>query len=158
MNEFTESLATAAPNEIFIIDEDAHPGFLIYNIARVNLFFRRFPSMKFYGYNKCGTCRNAKTFLDEKNIQYTDIDITLTPPPKSVLKRAMKAKGMRKLFNTSGVQYKELKIKDKIGAMTETQAIDLLAGNGRLVKRPIAVDQDRVTVGFNAEEYKSVWG
>ena len=114
--------------------------------------------MKFYGYSKCGTCRKAKTFLDEKNIKYTDIDITLTPPPKSVLKRAMKAKGLRKLFNTSGVQYKELKIKDKIGAMTEVQAIDLLAGNGRLVKRPIAVDQDRVTVGFNAEEYESVWG
>ena len=114
--------------------------------------------MKFYGYNKCGTCRKAKTFLDGKSIRYTDIDITLTSPPKSVLKRAMKEKGMRKLFNTSGVQYKELKIKDKIGAMTETQAIDLLAGNGRLVKRPIAVDQDRVTVGFNAEEYESVWG
>ena len=114
--------------------------------------------MKFYGYSKCGTCRKAKTFLDEKNIKYTDIDITLTPPPKTVLKRAMKAKGMCKLFNTSGVQYKELKIKDKIGAMTEVQAIDLLAANGRLVKRPIAVDQDRVTVGFNAEEYESVWG
>lgn len=114
--------------------------------------------MKFYGYNKCGTCRKAKTFLDTKGHKFTDIDITLTPPPKSVLKRAMKEKGMRKLFNTSGVQYKELKIKDKIGNMTEAQAIDLLAGNGRLVKRPIAVDQDRVTVGFNAEEYESVWG
>ena len=65
---------------------------------------------------------------------------------------------MRKLFNTSGVQYKELKIKDKIGSMTQTQAIDLLAGNGRLVKRPIAVDPDRVTVGFKQEEYESVWG
>jgi arsenate reductase len=114
--------------------------------------------MKFYGYNKCGTCRKAKSFLDEKNLKYTDIDITLTPPPKSVLKRAMKEKGMRKLFNTSGVQYKELKIKDKISQMTETEAIDLLAGNGRLVKRPIAVDNDRVTVGFNLEEYAAVWG
>jgi Spx/MgsR family transcriptional regulator len=114
--------------------------------------------MKFYGYNKCGTCRKAKTFLDEKNIQYTDFDITLTPPPKSVLKLAMRAKGMRKLFNTSGVQYKELNMKDKIGAMSEAEAIELLAGNGRLVKRPIAVDKDRVTVGFNVEEYESVWG
>lgn len=114
--------------------------------------------MKFYGYNKCGTCRKAKNFLDENNIQYTDIDITLTPPPKTVLKRAIKAKGMRKLFNTSGVQYKELNIKDKIGSLTEAQAIDLLAGNGRLVKRPIAVDQDRVTVGFDPGEYESVWG
>jgi len=114
--------------------------------------------MKFYGYNKCGTCRKAKNFLNEKNIPYTDIDITLTPPPKSVLKRAMKAKGMRKLFNTSGVQYKELNMKDKIVSLSEAEAIDLLAGNGRLVKRPIAVDKDRVTVGFNLDEYESVWG
>jgi arsenate reductase len=114
--------------------------------------------MKFYGYNKCGTCRKAKNFLDEKNIQYTDIDITLTPPPKSVLKRAMQAKGLRKLFNTSGVQYKELGMKDKIGSLSEAEAIDLLAGNGRLVKRPIAVDKDRVTVGFSVDEYESVWG
>jgi arsenate reductase len=117
-----------------------------------------FLQMKFYGYNKCGTCRKAKNFLDEKNIKYTDIDITLTPPPKAVLKRAIKAKGMRKLFNTSGVQYKELKIKDKIGSMTEAEAIEMLAHNGRLIKRPIAVDQDQVTVGFNLDEYESVWG
>ena len=114
--------------------------------------------MKFYGYNKCGTCRKAKNFLDEKSIPYTDIDITLTPPPKSVLKRAMQAKGMRKLFNTSGVQYKELGMKDKIASLSEAEAIDLLADNGRLVKRPIAVDKDRVTVGFNLDEYESVWG
>lgn len=114
--------------------------------------------MKFYGYNKCGTCRKAKNFLDEKSISYTDIDITQTPPPKSVLKRAMQEKGMRKLFNTSGVQYKELGMKDKIASLSEAEAIDLLAGNGRLVKRPIAVDKDRVTVGFNLDEYESVWG
>ena len=65
---------------------------------------------------------------------------------------------MKKLFNTSGVQYKELKIKDKIGDMTEAEALDLLAGNGRLVKRPIAVDGDTITVGFDEAEYKSTWG
>jgi arsenate reductase len=114
--------------------------------------------MKFYGYNKCGTCRKAKNFLDEKGISYTNFDITLTPPPKSILKRAINKKGLRKLFNTSGVQYKELGMKDKIGSLTEAEAIDLLAGNGRLVKRPIAVDKDRLTVGFNLDEYESVWG
>jgi len=113
--------------------------------------------MKFYGYNKCGTCRKAKAFLDSQNLEYVDLDITQTPPPKSVLKRAMKVKGMRKLFNTSGVEYKKLKIKDKIAAMTETEAIELLASNGRLIKRPIAVDNDRVTVGFDLEEYTVVW-
>ncbi len=113
--------------------------------------------MKFYAYNKCGTCRKAKKFLDGRGIDYTEIDITENPPSKQVLKKAMKAKGMKKIFNTSGVQYKELKIKDKIGSMKESEALDLLAGNGRLIKRPIAVDRDRITVGFDEGEYKEIW-
>ncbi|MFQ5450328.1 MAG: Spx/MgsR family RNA polymerase-binding regulatory protein [Nitrospinaceae bacterium] len=113
--------------------------------------------MKFYGYNKCGTCRKAKKFLDDHKISYEEIDITEKPPQKTILKRAMKERGTRKLFNTSGVQYKELKIKDRIGSMTESQALDLLASNGRLIKRPIAADKDRITVGFDLDEYESVW-
>ena len=113
--------------------------------------------MKFYGYNKCGTCRKAKKFIEELNIDCTEFDITLNPPPKSILKKAIKAKGLKKLFNTSGVQYKELKIKDQIKTMKESEAVDLLAGNGRLIKRPIAIDGDRITVGFNEEEYQEVW-
>jgi arsenate reductase len=113
--------------------------------------------MKFFSYNKCGTCRKAKKILDAYKLSYDEIDITETPPPKSVLKKAIKARGMKKLFNTSGEQYKKLRIKDKIGAMTEAQAIELLSRNGRLVKRPIAVDGNRITVGFNEIEYKEVW-
>ena len=113
--------------------------------------------MKFFSYNKCGTCRKAKKILDAYKLSYDEIDITETPPPKSVLKKAIKARGMKKLFNTSGEQYKKLRIKDKIGAMTEAQAIALLSSNGRLVKRPIAVDGNRITVGFNEIEYKEVW-
>ena len=114
--------------------------------------------MKFYGYNKCSTCRKAQKFLEAKKVVFQDIDITEQPPPKTTLKKALKKYELKKLFNTSGVQYKELKIKDKIGSMTESEALDLLASNGRLVKRPIAVDGDRVTVGFNEEDYKSIWG
>lgn len=113
--------------------------------------------MKFFSYNKCGTCRKAKKILDAYKLSYDEIDITETPPPKSVLKKAIKARGMKKLFNTSGEQYKKLRIKDKIGAMTEAQAIELLSRNGRLVKRPIAVDGNRITVGFDEIEYKEVW-
>ena len=113
--------------------------------------------MKFFSYKKCGTCRKAKKVLDTYKLSYDEIDITETPPPKSVLKKAIKARGMKKLFNTSGEQYKKLRIKDKIGAMTEAQAIELLSSNGRLVKRPIAVDGNRITVGFNEIEYKEVW-
>ncbi|PIP71477.1 MAG: arsenate reductase [Nitrospinae bacterium CG22_combo_CG10-13_8_21_14_all_47_10] len=113
--------------------------------------------MKVYSYNKCGTCRKAIRFLEERKIKFELIDITETPPTKQVLKEAVKAKGLKKLFNTSGVQYRELKIKDKLETMTESQAIDLLASNGRLVKRPVAVDRDKITVGFDIEEYKKVW-
>ena len=113
--------------------------------------------MKLYSYSKCGTCRKAIRFLEDKKIKFELIDITETPPTKQILKVAMKAKGMKKLFNTSGVQYRELKIKDKLKAMTESQALDLLAGNGRLIKRPIAVDKNKITVGFDIEEYKKIW-
>ncbi len=114
--------------------------------------------MKVYSYSKCGTCRNAIKDLEAKKIKFEVIDITENPPSKKVLKSAIKAKGLQKVFNTSGVQYRELRIKDKIKSMTEAQAIDLLASNGRLIKRPIAVDKDKITIGFNADEYKQVWG
>tara|TARA_Y100000588_G_scaffold66359_1_gene66748 strand:+ start:315 stop:662 length:348 start_codon:yes stop_codon:yes gene_type:complete len=113
--------------------------------------------MKVYSYSKCGTCRNAIKYLEAKKIKFEVIDITENPPSKKVLKSAVKVKGLQKLFNTSGVQYRELKIKDKLKSMTEAQAIDLLASNGRLIKRPIAVDKDKITIGFNADEYKQVW-
>ena len=114
--------------------------------------------MKIYSYSKCGTCRNAIKDLEAKKIKFEVIDITENPPSKKVLKSAVKVKGLQKLFNTSGVQYRELKIKDKLKSMTEAQAIDILASNGRLIKRPIAVDKDKITIGFNADEYKQVWG
>ena len=113
--------------------------------------------MKLFSYNKCGTCRKAKKILDAYKVSYDEIDITETPPPKSILKKAIKSKGIKKLFNTSGEQYKKLRIKDKIGGMTEAQAIELLSSNGRLVKRPIVVDGNRITVGFDEIEYKEVW-
>ena len=114
--------------------------------------------MKVYSYSKCGTCRNAIKDLEAKKIKFEVIDITENPPSKKVLKSAEKAKGLQKVLNTSGVQYRELKIKDKIKSMTEAQAIDLLASNGRLIKRPIAVDKNKITIGFNADEYQQVWG
>ena len=106
-----------------------------------------------YQYNKCGTCRKAKKFFDSHNIKYKDTDITLTPPPKKILKLAIKKYGIKKVFNVSGVEYREKKIKDKIKNMTEKNAIELLAENGKLVKRPIAYEGDKITVGFNEEEF-----
>ena len=114
--------------------------------------------MKLYSYSKCGTCRKAIKYLEAKKIKFEVIDITEKPPSKKVLKSVVKEKGLSKVLNTSGVQYRELKIKYKLKPMTEAEAIDLLASNGKLIKRPIAVDKNKITVGFNAEEYKQVWG
>jgi len=114
--------------------------------------------MKVFSYNKCGTCRNAIKYLETKKLKFEVIDITENPPSKKILKSAIKAKGLQKVFNTSGVQYRELKIKDKLKSMTEIEAIDLLASNGRLIKRPIVVDKDKITVGFHTDEYKETWG
>ena len=113
--------------------------------------------MKLYSYNKCGTCRKAIRFLEDRKVKFELFDITENPPTKQILKAAMKARGLKKLFNTSGVQYRELKIKGKLATMTDIQAIELLASNGRLIKRPIAVDKDKITVGFDIEEYKKIW-
>ena len=113
--------------------------------------------MKLYSYNKCGTCRKAIRFLEDRKVKFELFDITENPPTKQILKAAMKARGLKKLFNTSGVQYRELKIKDKLATMTDIQAIELLASNGKLIKRPIAVDKDKITVGFDIEEYKKIW-
>ena len=110
--------------------------------------------MELYSYSKCGTCRKAIRFLENRKVKFELIDITEITPPKLVLKAAMKAKGMKKLFNTSGGQYRKLKLKDKLKTMTESQALDLLASDGMLIKRPIAVDKRKVTVGFDIEEYK----
>ena len=113
--------------------------------------------IQFFHYNKCGTCRKAKKYLDTHNIDYQEIDITLKPPSKAILKKAIKERGMKKLFNTSGVEYKERKIKDRIGSMTESEVLRLLASSGRLIKRPITVDDDRITGGFDEGEFKQVW-
>ncbi len=113
--------------------------------------------MKFYGYNKCGTCRKAKKFLDESGVSYQDIDITITPPPKTVLKKAIQQKGLGKLFNTSGVLYREMNMKDKVKTMSEKDAVDLLASEGKLIKRPIVVDGDTITVGFDEKEFSATW-
>ena len=114
--------------------------------------------MKIFSYNKCGTCINAIKYLEAKKIKFEVIDITENPPSKNILKSAVKTKGLKKIFNTSGVQYRELKIKEKLKSMTEKEAIDMLASNGRLIKRPIAVDKGKITVGFHVDEYKNIWG
>jgi arsenate reductase (glutaredoxin) len=115
--------------------------------------------LKFYGYKKCDTCRKAEKALAKLGREYEFIDITLDPPAQGSLKKMVGQSGaeLKKFFNTSGVQYKELGIKDKVPGMTEPQILAMLSGNGRLLKRPIVTDGAKSTVGFDEKGFASAW-
>jgi arsenate reductase len=117
---------------------------------------------KVYEYQNCSTCKNALKFLDKKGVKYEKVAIVDHPPTAAELKKMLsylKADGgtFKNLFNTSGVQYRELKIADKIKAgMTEAEAIALLSKNGKLIKRPFLLTSDSGTVGFKEEIWKKL--
>lgn len=112
-----------------------------------------------YGYKKCATCRKAEKYLQAAGREYQFIDITEQPPTAVELSRiaTQAAVEPRKLFNTSGVQYRELDIKSRLPQMTEKQIWQLLAGNGRLIKRPLLTDGRSSTVGFNEQAFDDTW-
>ena len=112
--------------------------------------------LKVYEYKGCGTCRKALKWLEAKGVQYEKIPIREQPPSKTELKRMLKIYegNLRRLFNTSGGDYKELNLKDKLPTLSDTQAISLLAGNGNLIKRPFVLINKSGVIGFKEEEYK----
>lgn len=115
-------------------------------------------SIEFYGYKRCDTCRKAEKALQAADQAYHFTDITVQAPPRELLSLALKS-GLRlaDLFNRSGVQYRELNMKEKLKAMSEDEALDLLAQEGRLCKRPLVTDGKRVTVGYRVGDFESVW-
>ena len=115
--------------------------------------------LKFYWYPKCGTCRKAKKWLDDHNIQYEPIHIVEENPSKEEIKELYEKSGLelKKFFNTSGNLYKELQLKDKMKMLTEDEMLDLLASNGMLLKRPIITDGSKVTVGFKEDAFEKMW-
>ena len=115
-------------------------------------------SLKIYQYPNCSTCRKALKFLTANNIPHTPIDITEKPPTKTELKQMLKHQNgdLRKLFNTSGMQYRELKLKDKLPTMTEKEAIDLLSQNGKLIKRPFLLTKTTGFVGFKEDAWQTL--
>lgn len=113
----------------------------------------------FIEYPKCTTCKKAKKWLDETKLEYEDRNITLQTPSKAELKEWIKKsnKDIKKWFNTSGLKYKELNLKDKLNEMTDVEKIDLLSSDGMLIKRPILVTVKGVCVGFKEEEWKEIF-
>ena len=112
----------------------------------------------FIQYPKCTTCKKAKKFLIDNNIEFEDRDITLNNPNEEELKKWIKLSGLdvKKFFNTSGILYREMNLKDKIKTMSKEEMIEILSTNGMLVKRPLLVMDDKVLVGFKEENYKEI--
>ena len=111
--------------------------------------------IKFICYPKCTTCQKARKWLEENKIEYEMRDIKLENPTKEELTSWYKASGLplKKLFNTSGLLYKSLDLKSKLPVLTEEEMLGLLATDGMLVKRPIAIGEGFVLVGFKEEEW-----
>lgn len=116
-------------------------------------------TIQFIQYPKCTTCKKAQKWLNENNINYNNIHIVEQTPSKEQLEAFWKASGLplKKFFNTSGLKYKELQLKDKLPTMTEDEQLQLLASDGMLIKRPITTDGKKVTLGFKESDFEETW-
>ena len=112
--------------------------------------------MLFVHYPRCSTCKKAKKWLEENNIEFTEKDIVEDNPTFEELKEWYEKSELplKRFFNTSGMKYRELKLKDKLPDMSEDEQLELLATDGMLVKRPIIVSDDVVLTGFKVKEWE----
>lgn len=113
--------------------------------------------VKFICYPKCTTCQKAKKWLDDNGVEYEMRDIKAENPSLDELKSwyALSGLTLKKFFNTSGLLYKSMELKDKLPSMTENEMLSLLATDGMLVKRPLLVSEDFVLVGFKEAEWST---
>ncbi|MGX0910479.1 arsenate reductase family protein [Staphylococcus caprae] len=113
----------------------------------------------FYQYSNCTTCKKAAKFLDEYGVSYEPIDIVQHTPTKKEFEDIIEKTGVEinKLFNTHGAKYRELDLKNKLKDMSDDEKLDLLASDGMLVKRPLAISGEKITLGFKEETYKNTW-
>ena len=111
--------------------------------------------IKFICYPKCTTCQKAKKWLDENGIDYELRDIKLEKPTKKELTEWYKKSSLplKKFFNTSGLLYKSLELKNKLPEMSESEMLELLASDGMLVKRPLLIGEGTVLIGFKEAEW-----
>ena len=116
-------------------------------------------TLTFYWYPKCGTCRKAKKWLEEHGKEINEIHIAEQPPSKEELKALYEKSGLdlKKFFNTSGMKYRELNLKEKLYHMSEDEQLELLASDGMLIKRPLTTDGEKVTVGFKEDQFEENW-
>lgn len=114
--------------------------------------------MLFIEYPKCSTCQKAKKFLDSKNKEYLDRNIVIEKPSKKELDKWIKLSGkdISKFFNTSGIKYRELNLKETLKELDYDEKLDILASDGMLVKRPLLVLDNNVLVGFKEQEWNNI--
>ena len=114
--------------------------------------------MIFIEYPKCSTCKKAKKYLDNNNINYEERNIKENNPSKDELNRWIKKYNIeiKKLFNTSGIKYRELNLKEKLPSMTYEGKIDILSSDGMLLKRPILITDKKIIIGFKEKEYNDL--
>lgn len=116
-------------------------------------------SVRIYTYDKCDTCRRALRFLDEAGVEFEKRAIRETPPTVAELRVALAeySGNVRRLFNVSGREYRALGVSEKLGSMSADEALELLANNGQLVKRPFVVGDGVVLVGFDCEVWRQAF-
>ena len=110
----------------------------------------------FIEYPKCSTCQKAKRWLDENKVKYEDRHIVEQTPTKDELKEWIKISkiDIKKFFNTSGMKYKELNLREKLPQMSDEEKLELLSSNGMLIKRPIFVSSKTILLGFKQKEWE----
>ena len=113
--------------------------------------------MKIYTYKNCSTCRKATKWLNEQNIAFEEIPIRDNPPSVAELRSMLGHVGdLKKLFNTSGMDYRSLGMKDKLPTLSEDEALELLASNGNLIKRPFLLTADKGATGFKEDVWTAL--
>ena len=112
--------------------------------------------MLFVCYPKCTTCQKAQKWLEEKGVEYQFRDIKQEKPTEQELRQwhAMSGLPLKRFFNTSGLVYKAMQLKDKLPSMSDKEQIELLASDGKLIKRPLLISEDQVLVGFKVSEWE----
>ena len=110
----------------------------------------------FIEYPKCSTCQKAKKWLETNNVNFEDRHIVEEKPTKEELEKWIKISGreIKRFFNTSGLKYKELNLKEKLSDMSDKEKIELLSSDGMLIKRPLLILRDTVLIGFKEKEWK----
>ena len=114
--------------------------------------------MQLIGYSKCSTCRNEMKWLDDNSIKFTFREIKEDTPTIEELTNWINKYdiSIKRLFNTSGLKYKELNLKEKLLTMTDKEKIELLSSDGMLIKRPLLITDKEILIGFKEELWKNI--